>query len=314
MKKYILIASFIFVLVLGGVFMFSSKDAEAVVPVEPSYRWTVAWTPVANTTNYDIQVKTSTSTSLVLDKKGITTTTLDLTSIAKEGNTYEYRIRGNNAYGSSAWSNWFPIKPTALANTTVAKTTATVATTDIGYDFNGAKVDIANFKKVMKVLTATETAIKAAESKNASYVAFYKSAVTASQNLIAKPSDMTKATALVNAFTTLSKKETDLKNAIKNVNTKLEAMNALMSKANQTLSVFSPITRKCAYCPESTNNSGIISTNTDDYSFLDDLVFANYNPCFYRQGDSPSPNPIQVAKCAAAVAAQVTGQNPSLQP
>ena len=148
MKKYTLITSFIFVLVLGGAFMFVSKKADAVNEASKHtgienqsnlLKYVAAWTVSADAKSYDIEIFEGTDITKTpfLSKQGLTITTYMIDSLVS-GKTYYYRVRAKNGFGLSPWSRLFLLKP-ILVKTSVTAPVAPVTSTPDTVTINSAE-------------------------------------------------------------------------------------------------------------------------------------------------------------------------------
>ena len=228
MKKYILITSFIFVLVLGGAFMFASNKADAVVtnppPVNLGVRYAfAAWTGITST-GVLYKLNAYDASKNFLTSKQTTATTLDLSDIA--GVAY-YDISACNTIGCSVKSSVYPVSYRDVAST--AKTTvATTTPIKVGYDFAPTISQGALLAKVNTANIKVKSLLAIAQAKNISYVAAYNSADKALKNF--KTSKTTTNTNLaVTAFRNYFTKEIAVKNAVKDLNVALNNLNVVIA-------------------------------------------------------------------------------------
>ncbi|OAV43968.1 proprotein convertase P-domain-containing protein [Lewinella sp. 4G2] len=88
-------------------------DAQAISPIilepldgatEVSLLTNFSWDPVANASDYEVQVSTTADfTGLVIDVDGIDNTILDIDGLLDPGTNYFYRVRANSLCGASPW-------------------------------------------------------------------------------------------------------------------------------------------------------------------------------------------------------------------
>jgi len=225
--------SFIFVFVLGGVFMLSSKNAEAVVDNNPTVlkvRYITSWTPSAGEgINYDLQVfeGTDTSKAPVVFKEGLTTTSFDLTESLLSGKTYNYRVRARNPFGYSGWSALTLVKP--IFTTDVAKSTiATTLSAFSGYDVASVKAKFLKFDAVAKAKAVAQVAVSAADTANKALIISAK-AVIATDKAFSLSSTVAKKTALKTAYTAYKAKDLKAYTAVEKANIALKALDRAMA-------------------------------------------------------------------------------------
>ena len=125
MKKYILITSFIFVLVLGGAFMLVSKNVDAIT----KSAYTAAWVGSGPDTTYTIRIFKGNATNPILVKKNLKTTSYSVT-LPLDKMIYYYTVSAKNPFGESPQSKKVILKP-ILVKTSV---TAPVAPATPGTD------------------------------------------------------------------------------------------------------------------------------------------------------------------------------------
>jgi len=244
-RKNLLVLSFVFVFVfvfvLGGAFMFAYKNADAVIgitdfPVGVNYSKIATWTPsVGLGVIYDIEVFNvmDVTKTPVFALKGLTKSSYDLTNIA--GNTLYYRVRANNAYGASPWSNLFLVKP--ILATEVAKATSLTTTpVNVGYDFISTDTKLKAFLNAYNIYKTIPVLVTDAKAKDKVYKTAYNLALSSIRALQTKNTIANKT--LANAkLLDFQKKLTTLQNSIKTLNIKLKSLDdavALMTKTEES--------------------------------------------------------------------------------